>query len=164
MIVTTAQGRIEGLEGDGVWYFRGVPYAAPPIGERRFRPPAPPATWDGVRSAKEFGSVAWQGNTGVSLLLGDKGGVPSEDCLFLNVTTPACDDAARPVLVWIHGGGFVNGSSSSAWYDPTRMATRGDVVVVTVNYRLGALGFLWLGGLDDDYSSSGVNGSKACTW
>ncbi|HEY6530741.1 MAG TPA: carboxylesterase/lipase family protein [Acidimicrobiales bacterium] len=168
MIVTTAQGRLEGLEGDGVWHFRGIPYAAPPVGERRFRPPAPPASWDGVRPAKEFGSVSWQGNTGVSLLLGEKGGDASEDCLFLNVTTPACDDDARPVLVWIHGGGFMNGSSSSSWYEPTRMASRGDVVVVTVNYRLGALGFLWLGDLDTDYTSSGVNGlldqAEALRW
>jgi para-nitrobenzyl esterase len=158
LIVTTAQGRVEGLEGDGVWHFRGLPFAAPPVGERRFRPPAPPDSWEGVRPAQEFGSVSWQGTTGVSRLLGEKGGVASEDCLLLNVTTPACDGAARPVLVWIHGGGFMNGSSSSSWYEPTRMATRGDVVVVTVNYRLGALGFLWLGDLDADYSSSGVNG------
>jgi para-nitrobenzyl esterase len=163
MIVTTAQGRLQGVEergadGRGVHHFRGIPYAAAPVGARRFRPPGPPPSWEGVRPAKEFGSVAWQSTGGMSMLLGDQGGVPSEDCLVLNVTTPACDDGRRPVMVWIHGGGYVNGSSSSSWYDPTRMCTRGDVVVVGINYRLGALGFLWLGDLDPELGSSGVNG------
>lgn len=158
MIVTTAQGQLEGVESDGVHHFRGVRYAAAPTGPLRFREPRPPSSWIGVRSATEFGMVAWQSTGGVSMLLGDQGGVPSEDCLVLNVTTPACDDARRPVMVWLHGGGYVNGSSSSSWYDPTRMVARGDVVVVGVNYRLGALGFLWLGDLDPDLRSSGVNG------
>ncbi len=158
MIVTTAQGQLEGIERNGVWQFRGVPYAAPPVGERRFRPPAPPEPWEGVRPADRFGPRAWQATGGAMALLGDQGGETSEDCLFLNVVTPGCDDRRRPVLVWIHGGGFVNGSSSTPWYDGSRMAARGDVVVVSVNYRLGALGFLWLGDLDERYRSSGVNG------
>jgi para-nitrobenzyl esterase len=158
MIVTTAQGRLEGFERNGAWQFRGIPYAAAPVGERRFRPPAPPEPWDGIRPAREFGAVSWQGTGGAALFLGDEGREPSEDCLHLNVVTPACDDGARPVMVWIHGGGFVNGSASTPWYDGTRLALRGDVVVVGVNYRLGALGFLWLGDLDPELRSSGVNG------
>ena len=158
MIVTTAQGPVEGVERKGTWQFRGIPYAAPPVGDRRFLPPAPPEPWEGVRSGARFGPVSWQASGGAAAFLGDQSQETSEDCLFLNVVTPGCDDAARPVLVWIHGGGFVNGSSSTPWYDGTRLATRGDVVVVTLNYRLGALGFLWLGDLDDRYRSSGVNG------
>ena len=158
MIVTTAQGQLEGIERHGAWQFRGIPYAAPPVGELRFRPPEPPVPWEGVRSAAEFGPVSWQSMGGTAQLLGDGERETSEDCLFLNVTTPACDDGARPVMVWIHGGGFVNGSGSVPWYDGTRLVTRGDVVVVSINYRLGALGFLWLGDLDPGRASSGVNG------
>ncbi len=158
MIVTTEQGPIEGIQRRGAWQFRGIPYAAPPIGERRFMPPEPPEPWVGVRSGAEFGAASWQSVGGAMAFLGDQAPTTSEDCLFLNVFTPDVDGEHRPVMVWIHGGGFVNGSSSTPWYDGTALATRGDVVVVSVNYRLGALGFLWLGDLDDRYRSSGVNG------
>ena len=156
--VTVAQGALQGIEKDGIVQFRGIPYAAPPVGERRFLAPAPPESWDGVRDATKFGSMSVQESGGITALLGDAALDSNEDCLFLNVTTPSCDDAARPVMVWIHGGAFTNGSSSTPWYDGTSLATRGDVVVVSLNYRLGALGFLWLGDLDDRYRSSGVNG------
>ena len=157
-LVTTAQGALQGLERKGIVQFRGIPYAAPPVGERRFLAPAPPEPWDGVRDATVFGPMSVQESGGITAFLGDAVNDSSEDCLFLNVFTPACDDAARPVMVWIHGGGFINGSSSTPWYDGTSLANRGDVVVVSLNYRLGALGFLWLGDLDDQYRSSGVNG------
>lgn len=157
-LATTIQGVVQGLENNGIVEFRGIPYAAAPVGERRFLPPAPPESWDGVRDATKFGSMSVQESGGITAFLGDAVDSSSEDCLFLNVYTPACDDAARPVLVWIHGGGFINGSSSTPWYNGTTLATRGDVVVVTLNYRLGALGFLWLGDLDERYRSSGVNG------
>lgn len=157
-IVATTQGRIEGFENKGVWQFRGIPYAAPPTGDRRFLPPAPPEPWDGVRSGREFGATALQSAGGITAFLGDAVKDMSEDCLFLNVFTPGCDETKRPVMVWIHGGGFNSGSSSIPWYDGSSLATRGDVVVVTLNYRLGALGFLWLGDLDSRYRSSGVNG------
>jgi para-nitrobenzyl esterase len=105
---------------------------------------------------------------GVTAFLGDAVENTSEDCLFLNVFSPGCDEAKRPVMVWIHGGGFSSGSSSIPWYDGSSLALRGDVVVVTVNYRLGALGFLWLGDLDPRYRSSGVNGlldqASALAW
>ena len=157
-VVTIGQGTLEGLEREGIMQFRGIPYAAAPIGERRFLAPLPPEPWDGVRDATRFGEMSVQESGGVTAFLGDAVDSSSEDCLFLNVYTPACDGGARPVMVWIHGGGFINGSSSTPWYDGTSLASRGDVVVVTLNYRLGALGFLWLGDLDDRYRSSGVNG------
>ena len=157
-VVTIGQGTLEGLERDGILQFRGIPYAAAPVGERRFLAPAPPESWEGVRDATRFGHMSVQESGGITAFLGDAVDSSSEDCLFLNVQTPACDDAARPVMVWIHGGGFINGSSSTPWYDGTALAQRGDVVVVSLNYRLGALGFLWLGDLDDRYRSSGVNG------
>jgi para-nitrobenzyl esterase len=168
MIVRTAQGELEGISRLDVLQFRGIPYAAPPVGERRFLRPAPPESWDGVRDAAAFGAMSVQESGGMQAFLGDSVHESSEDCLFLNVYTPACDDRERPVMVWIHGGGFINGSGSTPWYDGTPLVTRGDVVVVTVNYRLGALGFLWLGDLDDRYRSSGVNGlldqAAALTW
>ena len=157
-VVTIGQGTLEGLEREGIMQFRGIPYAAAPTGERRFLAPSPPEPWDGVRDATRFGEMSVQESGGVTAFLGDAVDSSSEDCLFLNVYTPACDGGARPVMVWIHGGGFINGSSSTPWYDGTSLASRGDVVVVTLNYRLGALGFLWLGDLDDRYRSSGVNG------
>jgi para-nitrobenzyl esterase len=158
MIVTTAQGKIEGIEREAVWQFRGIPYAAAPVGERRFLAPAAPQSWDGVRSGAEFAGTSWPEPGGVTELLGDQGLGPDEDCLYLNVFTPDCDAPTRPVMVWIHGGSFTSGSGSTPWYNGTALADRGDVVVVTINYRLGALGFLWLGDLDDRYRSSGMNG------
>jgi para-nitrobenzyl esterase len=158
MIVRTTEGKVEGFERDGVLHFRGLPYAASPLGERRFRPPAPPEPWDGVRDATSFGPSAWQNAGGLGAVLGDLELQRSEDCLVLNVQTPGCDDARRPVMVWIHGGGFVTGAGSTPWYDGTRLVQRGDVVVVSINYRLGALGFLWLGALGEEFGSSGTNG------
>jgi para-nitrobenzyl esterase len=157
MIADTLHGKVEGREKDGVLLFAGIPYAAAPVGERRFRPPAPHAGWDGVRPATQFGRAAPQKPRAGSALPGidlewD------EDCLFLNVVTPAADDGRRPVMVWIHGGAFVTGSGRTPWYNGVSFARRHDVVVVTINYRLGALGFLHLGGLDDGYASSGING------
>lgn len=157
-LVSIAQGTLEGLVVDGVHQFRGIPYAAAPVGEKRFLAPAAAPNWTGVRDATRFGSMSVQESAGVTALLGDAADGNDEDCLFLNVFTPGCDDAARPVMVWIHGGGFINGSASTPWYDGSSLVRRGDVVVVSINYRLGALGFLWLGDLDDRYRSSGVNG------
>ncbi len=158
MIVTTTQGRLEGIDVDGIVQFRGIPYAAPPVGALRFMPPAPPESWEGVRRADSFGPRSCQEAGGATAMLGDDASGTDESCLYLNVFTPSCDDARRPVMVWIHGGGYVNGSASTPWYDGTRIAANGDVVVVTLNYRLGALGFLWLGDLDPRFRSSGVNG------
>lgn len=157
-IATTTAGQLQGREKRGVLRFAGIPFAAPPVGAGRFRPPTPSEGWSGVRDATSFGPVSWQQP---GLLGGFLAGPPptcAEDCLTLNVFTPALDDGRRPVLVWIHGGGFTGGSGSTPWYDGTSFCQRGDVVVVTINYRLGALGFLHLAELGADYASSGLNG------
>ena len=124
--------------------FRGLPFARPPVGPLRFRPPEPPEPWSGVRDAARFGPSAAQNGALVGPLMSLGISRTGEDCLYLNVWTPAADRGRRPVLVWIHGGAFVLGSGSQMLYDGATLARRGDVVVVTVNYRLGALGFLRL--------------------
>src|SRR5271155_3289313 len=158
VIAETTGGRVSGRQKEGVALFAGIPFAAPPTGTRRFAPPEPHGGWEGVRDATRFGQVSVQ--VGDSLASIGPGAAPdwSEDCLFLNVVTPAIDDARRPVMVWIHGGSFVNGTGAMPWYDGSGFARHGDVVVVSINYRLGALGWLYLGHLDPDHSTSGNNG------
>jgi para-nitrobenzyl esterase len=146
-IVATRSGKVEGLEREGVQIFRGIPYAAPPTGARRWRPPVIEEGWDGVREAKSFGAQSAQTEFAMTTMLGGEQPANSEDSLFLNVWTPACDDGRRPVMVWIHGGAFVWGAGDTPWYDGTAFARHGDVVVVTINYRLGPFGFLHLADL-----------------
>ena len=144
-IAQTRSGKVEGEERDGIHVFRGVPFAAPPVGAKRWRAPEREVSWSGVRPAKAFGNVSPQNPLALDLLPAFKIAEPqSEDCLYLNVWTPGVDGARRPVMVWIHGGAFTIGSGSQSLYESTRLAKRGDVVVVTINYRLGALGFLRL--------------------
>ena len=160
-IANTRYGQLQGVEEDGLSVFRGVPFAAPPVGELRFRAPRPPEAWDGVRDATEFASMSMQTFTPGIELLGAWEGPVGEDCLTLNVWTPGLDDAARPVMVWIHGGGFSGGSGSTPIYDGRRLAQRGDVVVVTINYRLGALGYFYNPALTDgDDPQSGNYGMR----
>ena len=140
--VEIATGRLEGRRVDGVDRFLGIPFAQSPTGARRFRPPEPAAPWSGVRAADAFGGAAPQNALDVGVLPGMQVGRQSEDCLYLNVYTPAADPGRRPVMVWIHGGAYVLGAGSQLIYDGAPLARRGDVVVVTVNYRLGALGYL----------------------
>ncbi len=136
---TVEQGRLVGRLADGVVSYKAIPYAAPPVGPLRWRAPQPAAAWTGERDAGQVGAICIQppanGDPGV-------GPLPmSEDCLTLNVWTPADRGARpRPVMVWIHGGGYNNGSGTAGLYDGTNLSKRG-VVVVTVNYRLGRLGF-----------------------
>jgi para-nitrobenzyl esterase len=155
VLVKTGAGAVEGREKNGILLFAGIPFAAPPTGVRRFRPPEPHGGWEGVRDATRFGKVSVQ----VGDSLGSIGAAAppdwSEDCLFLNVQTPAADDHKRPVMVWIHGGAFVNGTGAIPWYDGSKFVHHGDVVVVSINYRLGALGWLYLGHLDPEYRTSG---------
>ena len=142
-IAQTTAGRIQGALEDDLTVFRGVPYAAPPIGDLRFRAPQPHPPWDGVRDATEFGPIALQeGMDALDALLPSPPQPQSEDCLYLNLWTPGLDDSSRPVMLWIHGGAFTLGSGSEPLYSGANLARRGDVVVVTINYRLGALGFL----------------------
>jgi para-nitrobenzyl esterase len=143
-VVNSRAGKVGGVEKDGVLQFRGVPFAAPPTGARRFRAPAPVEPWEGVRPCTAFASSAAQPIGSMEALLGASRIPSSEDCLYLNVFTPAADDRGRPVMVWIHGGGFQSGSGAVPWYHGARLARAGDVVVVTINYRLGVLGFLRL--------------------
>ena len=155
-IVTTQSGELLGKARDGAWLFCGVPYAAPPIGERRFKAAAPVEPWGDVRDATRFSPAAPQIPSG-----GMTDSAPvrwSEDCLYLNVCTPGLDGARRPVLVWIHGGGYRTGQGAIPWYNGNSFARRGDLVVVSINYRLGALGFTDLSRFGSDYSTSGVNG------
>jgi para-nitrobenzyl esterase len=139
-LVYTSNGALQGFIKDNVAQFRGIPYAAPPVGNLRWRPPEPPASWSGVRDATQFGNICLQVTT-----LGPFAGPANdnEDCLYLNVYSPDLHPASHdllPVFVWIHGGGNVDGGSND--YDGSKLATQGHVVVVTINYRLGLLGFM----------------------
>ena len=140
--------------------FRGIPFAASTEGENRFRAPRREPGWSGVRDATMFGTIAPQSPTPLEAMFGATAVAVGEDCLNLNVWTPGCDAAARPVLVWIHGGGFMTGSGTTPWYDGARFAANHDVVVVTINYRMGAFGYLHLAGAtatDPDGSDSSTN-------
>jgi para-nitrobenzyl esterase len=130
-------GVVEGKAEDGIKAFLGIPYAAPPVGDLRWRPPAPAETWTGVRETTEFGLRCMQGNVYGDMVFRDPG--PSEDCLTLNVWVPA-DAKNLAVMVWIHGGGFVAGGTSEPRQDGHNLAKLG-VVVVSMNYRLGIFGF-----------------------
>lgn len=135
-------GTIEGKASGPVRSFLGIPYAAPPVGELRWKPPAPPAKWSGVRAATEFGSRCMQGPIYSDMVFRDPG--ISEDCLSLNVWTPAKNAKAKlPVMVWVYGGGFMAGASSEPRQDGGMLAREG-VVVVSMNYRLGIFGFFAL--------------------
>jgi para-nitrobenzyl esterase len=156
-IVETRYGKLQGSKNESVYCWKGVPYAKAPVGELRFQPPQPPEPWAGVRDATTFGAVAIQP---AGLLFGGVLGrvtePKSEDCLFLNIWSPGADGKKRPVMVWIHGGAFLFGSGSTPWYDGTAFAANGDVVVVTINYRLNVFGFLYLADLfGEDYAASG---------
>jgi para-nitrobenzyl esterase len=172
---TTVSGRVRGERNEaGITVFKGIPYAAAPIGELRFRPPQPHPGWTDVRDALTVGNVGPQNGSMEAMLLGADMPPQSEDCLFLNVWTPAfapstepyavasglpsearmsatsgsekrSSSASRPVMVWIHGGSYVTGSGSNPWYSGDALAADGDIVVVTTNYRIGAFGFCHLG-------------------
>lgn len=134
-IVQTTSGPVSGTESRdaSIEVFKGIPFAAPPVGDLRWRPPQPPIRWTEVRACDDFGGTSLQRN--------ERGG-QSEDCLYLNVWAPRDRTGTkRPVMVWVHGGGFTQGSGHQPSYDGTALAKRG-VVLVTINYRLGALGFM----------------------
>lgn len=161
LVVDTGFGRLQGRTEDGLHVFRGVPYASPPVGDLRFRAPRPPEPWIGVRQAIEYGANTMQTYMEGMELLGMDPRPMAEDCLTLNVWTPGLGDAKRPVMLWIHGGAYVAGSGNERLYDGQHLARRGDVVVVTINYRVGALGFLWHEQLmDGEDSASGNYGTR----
>jgi para-nitrobenzyl esterase len=163
-IVETDSGRVFGYLQDGVVTFKGIPYGASTAGKNRFMPPVKPAPWAGVRSALDWGPVAPQPSaylTGgrqddASFILQREDGHSSEDCLRINVWTPSINDSAkRPVMMWIHGGGFFSGSAqSSPAYQGDNLVRRGGVVVVSINHRLGVLGYANLMNYGEQYASS----------
>jgi len=142
--VLTASGRLVGTYEDGLFVFRGIPYASPPTGPLRWMPPEAVKPWARMRAADKFRAISPQNPRPVTAI--PRPSLPeepqAEDCLFLNVWTPATDNERRAVIVWVHGGAFVNGSGSNPMQPGATLAKRGGIVVVTINYRLGALGFL----------------------
>lgn len=154
--ITTNLGPIKGVQvEDGLLEFRGIRFAEPPVGDLRFRPPVRTGAWEGT-----YDGTTW-GNRSVQMpqpkLMGPPGpGKTDEDCLFLNVVTPAADGARRPVICWIHGGAFTIGSAND--YPALSWARGNDIVVVTINYRLGILGYLDLSGHDPSYAGSANHG------
>lgn len=140
-VVQAPAGALRGAGQDGLRVFKGIPYAASPVGERRWAPPAEASKWEGVRDAADFGPACIQPIPRAGSIYASPLKAMSEDCLSLNIWAPAKAKAA-PVLVWIHGGSLIGGASSESSYDGAVMARRGDIVVVSINYRLGALGYL----------------------
>jgi len=170
VIAETAFGKIRGVDNNGIKVFKAIPYGANTAGSNRFMPPAEPVDWGGIRDALEYGQSAPQRDPaapprppGTLTIAGEKLPAEGEDCLVLNVWTPAVGRAAdsgrkRPVMFWCHGGGFANGSGSSPDNDGTNLARRGDVVVVTINHRLNVLGFANLSEFSTDFAASGDAG------
>lgn len=144
LLVETRRGPVRGAAERGLAVFRGIPFAQPPVGPLRFAPPQPLTPWTAVRDTVRFGPSPAQNTAVAGPLLSLGIGRTGEDCLYLNVWTPGLDRRRRPVMVWIHGGAFVLGSGSQTLYDGSTLARRGDLVIVTINYRLGAFGFLRL--------------------
>lgn len=162
-VAQTAYGQVSGTVREGVNVFLGIPYGAD-TAHTRFQPPRPPEPWDGVLDATSYPDTIPQ-LVGTSALFSSWATNPepamSENTLGLNIWTPGLDDRKRPVMVWLHGGGFESGSGSSPAYEGVNLANRGDVVVVTINHRLNAFGYLYLAGLTDDpaYADSGNTGT-----
>jgi para-nitrobenzyl esterase len=140
--VRIKDGLLEGFQENGVFKFYGVPYAAPPVGKVRWCPPQPVEPWEDARDATKFGNIAYQISRKEDVSEEDKDLIEDEDCLYLNIWTPSISaDDNMPVMVWIHGGGFLNGSGSFNEYSGAELSKKG-VVIVTFNYRLGPLGFI----------------------
>jgi para-nitrobenzyl esterase len=156
VIAKTAYGKVRGIREKGVNIFKGIPYAGLVSGDRRFGRPAPLEHWKGIRDALQLGNPAMQGPNSTYGINEPK---PAEDCLFLNVWTPANNTGKRPVMFYNHGGGFGSGSGGSVAQDGANLARYFDVVVVQTNHRLNIFGFLYLGEIaGDEYKSSGNNG------
>ncbi|HXY79485.1 MAG TPA: carboxylesterase/lipase family protein [Candidatus Bathyarchaeia archaeon] len=168
-IVQTKYGKVRGVSADSVQIFKGIRYGASTEGAARFMPPQPPKSWTGVFDALQYGAMAPQNlsaatGSDIRIAMGDifgPGGV-GEDCLVLNVWTPRLR-GKRPVMVWLHGGGYTGGSDGAPTYDGTNLARKRDVVVVGINHRLNVFGYLYLGGVGGEkYADSGNVGMLDC--
>ncbi|MFE4710998.1 carboxylesterase/lipase family protein [Paenibacillus sp. NPDC056722] len=153
-VAVTNYGRIRGQQSGDVSVWRGVPYGAPPVGKLRFRAPEPPESWTGIREGATFGPVSHQPPDTRGTRFGGEHPLHSEDCLYLNIWSPAEGGEGLPVMFWIHGGTFITGAGSQPLFDGSSLAARGGVVVVTINYRLGPFGFLHLSPLGDGLASN----------
>ncbi len=154
--IMTAEGELRGLMDEDLFVFKGIPYAAAPVGALRWRPPQPVTPWQNVRDATEWGDASWQNREYCVAAGGGDPGRFSEDCLYLNVWTPEIEPSRPlPVMVWLHGGGFVMGASNLDPYRGRALASQG-VIVVTLNYRLGHFGFFSHPALDAQYPAGGV--------
>jgi para-nitrobenzyl esterase len=155
-VADTSAGRVRGVVIDGVNVFKGIPYGAPTSGKNRFRPPVKPVSWTGMRDALVYGATAPQTSDNSGTTAAGSPIQQSEDCLVLNVFTPGLKDARkRPVMVWLHGGGFSSGSGSGRILDGTSLAHTHDVVVVTLNHRLNVFGYTHLGdAMGSDFAAS----------
>ena len=172
-IVTTSAGRVQGLKDRGISVFKGIRYGKAPVGPLRFMPPEKPHPWAGIADATGFGAPAMQLYSPSGERTSDftrqiqtifptqtEEKIDNEDCLFLNVRTPTTDGKKRPVLVWFHGGGYNYGSGAWPVYDGRNLAAKGDMVVVTVNHRLNAFGYLYLADrFGKDFAASGNVGN-----
>ena len=166
VVADTTFGKVRGIDNQGIKTFKGIPYGADTSGANRFMAPGDPPKWTGVRDALEYGHSAPQRDPsaappapGALGVAGQRLPAEGEDCLVLNVWTPALNDGRkRPVMFWCHGGGFATGSGSSPDTDGTNLARRGDVVVVTINHRLNVLGFADLSEFSADFAASGDAG------
>ncbi len=158
-IATTKQGKVAGYTQDGLYIYKGIPYAK----AERFMPPTAPDSWEGIRSSRAFGPTCPQAprqgwnNDQMAFAYRWDDGFPGEDCLRVNIWTPGIEDGKkRPVMVWLHGGGYAAGSGQELpGYDGANLARKGDVVVVTLNHRLNVLGFLDLSAFGEKYAVSG---------
>lgn len=165
-LVETTAGKLRGQQANGVAVFKGIRYGEPPSNAHRFSAPRPAGSWSGIRDALTFGHAAPQGRSmdpegpsAMGFSLQGENATFSEDCLYLNVWTPGLDQAKRPVMVWLHGGGFSTGAGASILYDGSNLARGEDVVVVTLNHRLNGFGYLDLSEVGGaDYADSSAAG------